>query len=69
MRCLIAAAFLIPALLSQPANAAAEKSSGQPAPIVSQDEAVAEAPARPAVDIKLRIRSRWADLSVRINFG
>jgi hypothetical protein len=67
MRCLIAAAFLMPALLSQPAFAAAEKSSRESTPTIQQEEA--EARARPAVDIKLRIRSRWADLSVRINFG
>lgn len=67
MRRLYAAAILLPAFFIQPAMAAAEKSSAPPSPVTVEQEQ--ETSARPAIDIKLRIRSRWADLSVRINFG
>jgi hypothetical protein len=67
MKRLFAAALLLPAFFVQPAMAAAEKSSTPSSPVTVEQEQ--EPSARPAIDIKLRIRSRWADLSVRINFG
>lgn len=79
MKRILAAALLVSPLVSAPAYAALEKA--ERAISCSKDgvktacdqnqneDARASASPKPAVDISVRIRSPWAKIDIRLNFG